>query len=455
MKKIILKKKKYASGIFPRISTKTSRTAIPVVWRIPSLVLILLTLVFTLLGTGFPLGRTTAPVSAAADPIIAAAGDIACDPANTVFNNGKGDSSSCRQLYTSRLLVNAGLAAVLDLGDNQYYCGGYQAFLNSYDLSWGQVKSITHPAVGNHEYITDGGTGTTGCDITNEGAAGYYQYFGSAAGNPGQGYYSFDIGAWHLIALNTSCGDAGGCTSGSPQYKWLKADLAAHAGQCTLAYWHVPLFSSGGRAATQSLPFWQLLYASHADVVLNGHDHIYERFAPQDPSGQADTVNGIREFIVGTGGANHTSLAIVAANSEVSNTNTFGVLKLTLHSNSYDWEFEPESGKNFTDTGSQACHQGLEPSATPSSTKSLTATSSPTNTPTFTLTTTNTPTFTLTTTNTPTMTASRTNSPTFTSTRTNTPTRTSTMTRSPTATLPIGNPPPPFPDKLYFPLIWR
>jgi len=182
-------------------------------------------------------------VLAASDPVIAAAGDIACDPTNSSFNGGNGSSGSCRQKYTSDLLVDAGLAAVLPLGDIQYYCGGYQAFLQSYDLSWGRVKAITRPAVGNHEYLTSGGTD---CTPANEGATGYFNYFGAAAGTPGQGYYSYNIGDWHLIALNSNCGDAGGCGPLSPQGQWLAADLAANPKWCTLAYWHIPLFSSGG-----------------------------------------------------------------------------------------------------------------------------------------------------------------------------------------------------------------
>ncbi len=333
------------------------------------------------------------PAAAAGDPVIAAAGDIACDPASSAFNNGLGTSSSCRQLYTSNLLVNAGLTAVLDLGDNQYYCGSDLAFMEAYDLSWGRVKSITDPSVGNHEYLTSGGTG---CTSANAGAAGYFQYFGSAAGTPGEGYYSYNIGTWHLIALNSNCGNAGGCGSSSPQYKWLQTDLAAHTNMCTLAYWHIPLFSSGGRANKNSLPFWNLLFSYHADVILNGHDHIYERFAPQDPNGTLDPANGIREFIAGTGGADHTSIVSIAANSEVRNSNTYGVLKLTLHAASYDWQFVPEAGKTFTDSGTQACHASIPstPTPTPTATPTATATNTPTNTPTTTIasTSTNTPT---------------------------------------------------------------
>jgi len=245
------------------------------------------------------------------------------------------------------------LQAVLLLGDNQYYCGGYQAFLQSYDLSWGRLISTTHPAVGNHEYLTAGGTD---CNAGNAGAAGYFTYFGAAAGTPGQGWYSFDVGAWHLIALNSNCGDAGGCGTGSPQETWLRNDLASHPNSCVLAFYHIPLWSSGGRAANNTRTLVTDLYNAGAEVILAGHDHIYERFAPQNPSGMLDNARGIREFIVGTGGANHTSIATVAPNSEVRNTDTFGVLKLTLHPNSYDWRFTPEAGKTFTDTGSQACH---------------------------------------------------------------------------------------------------
>lgn len=295
-------------------------------------------------------------VMAASDPVVAAAGDIACDPAQSNFNSGSGTSTSCRQKYTSNLLVNTGLTAVLALGDDQYYCGSYDAFKLAYDLSWGRVKSITHPAPGNHEYMTSGTTATTGCNSTNQGAAGYFKYFGSAAGTPGQGYYSYNIGAWHIIVLNTACSSVGGCGSGSPQYTWLQNDLASHSNYCTLAYWHIPLFSSGGRASAVSKPFWQLLYNANADLILNGHDHIYERFAPQTPSGTSDTTRGIREFIVGTGGDDHTAISTIAANSQVRNTDTFGVLRLTLHSGSYSWQFAPEAGKTFTDSGSTACH---------------------------------------------------------------------------------------------------
>lgn len=247
--------------------------------------------------------------------------------------------------------------AVLQLGDFQYFCGSYAAAMKSYDPSWGRFKDITFPVVGNHEYLTQPENGVgTGCDSTNAGAAGYFKYFGERAGAPGKGYYSFDIGTWHLIALNTNCGDAGGCGSGSPQEKWLQADLVAHPAKCTLAFWHIPLWSSGGRANRNSAVMTKDLYDRNADVVLTGHDHTYERFAPQDPIGNADPARGIRSFVVGTGGANHTKFAEIFPNSEVHDQTTFGLLKLTLHPDSYDWEFLPEPGGTFTDSGSQACH---------------------------------------------------------------------------------------------------
>ncbi len=330
-------------------------------------VLVVLLTGMTSLFTGWlqapsKINRNTNVAMAASDPVIAAAGDIACDPADPSYNGGNGTATRCRQKFTANLLVNAGLAAVLDLGDNQYECGGYQAYQQVYDLTWGLVKSITHPVAGNHEYLTTGGT-----NCTNGDAAGYFQYFGAAAGIPGQGYYSFDIGSWHIIALNSSCTSVGGCNAASPQGQWLDADLAAHTNFCTLAYWHIPLFSSGGDTNNNSQYFWTDLYNHGADLILVGHSHIYERFAPQTPLGVADPVQGIRQFTVGTGGANHTTILRNAANSQVTDVTSFGVLKLTLHPTSYDWQFVPEAGGTFTDSGSGNCHGSVSSDTTPPS----------------------------------------------------------------------------------------
>lgn len=291
------------------------------------------------------------------DPIVVAAGDIACDPASSNFNGGAGTSSGCRMQSTANLVTAQNPSAVLALGDIQYYCGSYSAFMQSYDLSWGKFKNITYPAVGNHEYLTSGGSApSTGCTTANADAAGYFTYFGAAAGQQGKGYYSVNVGAWRLIALNTNCSSAGGCGSTSPQYQWLENELKTNSNQCIMAYYHIPLFSSGGRASQNSKSLFKLLYDYNADLVLTGHDHTYERFAPQTPDGVRDDARGIRSFVVGTGGSNHTSLASTFPNSEVRNADTYGILKLTLHASSYDWEFVPETGKTFTDKGTTLCH---------------------------------------------------------------------------------------------------
>jgi hypothetical protein len=302
----------------------------------------------------------TFATSARADPVIATAGDIACSSSSSNFNGGAGTSTKCRQRYTSDLLVNAGLSAVLPLGDEQYESGTLSGFNKSYALSWGRVKPITFPAAGNHEYKTSG-------------AAGYFDYFNGVgvatgpAGNRTQGYYSFDVGSWHLIALNTSdhC-QIIACGKGSPQETWLRADLAAHPTSCTLAYWHHPRFNSGHDGnATFMQAIFQDLYDANADVVLGGHAHDYERFAPQNPKGQLDNTRGIRQFVVGTGGAFFTAFGTRAPNSQVRNNSTYGVLMLTLHPTSYDWRFVSESGKGFSDSGTDSCHGIIAPPPPP------------------------------------------------------------------------------------------
>lgn len=285
------------------------------------------------------------------DPTIAAAGDIACDPVDSGYHGGTGTKKACHQLDTSNLLMSADLSAVLPLGDDQYECGGLSAFQQVYDPTWGRLKSITYPVPGNHEYMTTGGTD---CD-PSQSAAGYFAYFGQAAGDPAQGYYSYDIGTWHLIALNSNCPDVGGCSVGSQEEKWLKADLAAHSNFCTLAYWHYPRWSSSGNVKG-SAAFWTDLYNANADVVLSAHKHNYERFAPQDPNGNADPARGIVEFVVGTGGKSHQGFRTPAPNSQVRDASTYGILELTLHPTSYDWQFVPAPPGTFVDSGSGSCH---------------------------------------------------------------------------------------------------
>jgi acid phosphatase type 7 len=295
-----------------------------------------------------PPAATAQPVPAtrarSAARVIAAAGDIACDPGSERFRGGRGAADACHMRATARLVLDLDPEVVLTLGDNQYEDGTLARFRRSYDQSWGRLRSRTRPAPGNHDYGT-------------AGAAGYFDYFGAAAGRRSTGFYSFDVGAWHLIALNSECAHIGGCGRGSLQERWLRADLAAHPARCALAYWHKPRFSSGlhGSDATYT-DLWRALYEAGADVVLVGHDHDYERFAPQIPDGRADPVRGIRQFVVGTGGKTHYGFRTVEPNSQVRNSGTFGVLRLTLRPSGYGWRFLPEPGKRFTDAGNGTCH---------------------------------------------------------------------------------------------------
>jgi hypothetical protein len=262
---------------------------------------------------------------------------------------GAGDIASCDDLtgaYATAKLIEKIPGTVFAAGDLAYPNGSDEDFTKCYGPTWGRFKDRTRPAPGNHEYHSDG-------------ASGYNRYFGDAAGDPKKGYYSYDLGTWHIIALNSECDQVGGCDAVSPQGKWLKDDLDQHHSACTLAYFHKPLFSSGGSHGNDPhmKPLWSALYQAGAEIVINGHDHNYERFALQDPDGKVDTARGMREFVVGSGGKNsHRTLGATKPNSEARNDNTFGVLKLTLHAKGYDWEFVPEAGKTFTDSGSGTCH---------------------------------------------------------------------------------------------------
>jgi hypothetical protein len=285
------------------------------------------------------------------DPVVFTAGDIACETDDPSYNNGQGTSTACRQAGTANL-INRNAAAVLPLGDEQYLCGTLAQFQASYDPTWGAFNAIAHPVVGNHEY---------GITSVNEGctqgtAQDYFTYFGASAGDPSKGYYSYDLGDWHLIALNSNC-TVVSCAAGSPQETWLQADLAAHPAMCTLAYFHHPLFSSGGGVTPGVQPFWNDLYAAGADLVLDGHAHVYERFKPQTPAGISDPLAGITQITVGTGGVEHATFGTVKPNSAKRNATTFGVLRLVLHSNGWDWKFVPDTASGtFTDSGSASCH---------------------------------------------------------------------------------------------------
>jgi hypothetical protein len=286
---------------------------------------------------------TSATRAATPNPVLAAAGDIACDPSSGSYNGGRGTPGACRQLATSNLLLRGRYAAVLDLGDNQYDDGAYANYVASYGKSWGRLKRITKPAPGNHEY--EAGS-----------ASGYFRYFGKAAGPSGRGYYSFDLGGWHIVSLNSNCSDIGGCERGSTEERWLRSDLAAHRTRCTIAYWHHPRFSSGLHGdQDQVAGLWSALYEAGADVVLSGHDHDYERFAPLDVAGAVDRAKGIREFVVGTGGRSHYPILAAEHGSRAHDSTSFGILSLTLKQNGYDWRFVPAVG-TFADRGSGRCH---------------------------------------------------------------------------------------------------
>jgi hypothetical protein len=295
-----------------------------------------------------------------------AAGDIACGKETPT-------NASCQQRQTSDLILQAHPDAVLALGDNQYECGLIADYEHYFDPTWGRFKPLIHPAVGNHEYqVTTTADGR--CNGAPRGAPGYWTYFGDAATplQPGcrvkcNGYYSYDIGAWHLVVLNSNCSPVGGCDRGSRQAQWLTADLAAHPNTCTLVYMHHPRFSSGHHGdQDQSAYLWQIMYQAGVDVELSGHDHDYERFAPQTPQGTRDDAYGIREFVVGTGGKNLTEPGSHGPlpTSQVFQHSTFGVLRLTLHADSYDWSFVPVPGDPpFTDSGSGTCHSAPPASA--------------------------------------------------------------------------------------------
>ncbi len=271
------------------------------------------------------------PKRPAEDPVLVGAGDIAsCDSG--------GDEQTAALLDTIE-------GTVFTLGDNVYPNGTAKQFLQCYDPSWGRHKARTRPAPGNHDYRTSG-------------AAGYFGYFGGSAGDPRTGYYAYNLGKWRVLVLNSNCRQVGGCGPRSAQAKWLRKDLAAHPAPCTVAMWHHPRYSSGSHGDdTDMRHLWKVLYDAGADVVLAGHDHTYERFAPQNPKGEYDPARGIREFVVGTGGRSlYGFRRRIDRDSMARNDTTYGVLKLTLRPSSYDWEFVPVAGGEYRDSGADKCH---------------------------------------------------------------------------------------------------
>lgn len=267
-----------------------------------------------------------------------AAGDIACDPEMVATSR----SDLCQSDATAQLIEALAPAAVLTLGDNQYKNGDSVAFEQVYETTWGRFKARTYPSVGNHDYYS--------------GGEGYFSYFGARAGEPSKGYYSFDLGAWHLIALNSNCSEVGGCGADSEQGRWLSADLAAHGAKCTLAFWHHPRFSSGSHGdSSATAELFTLLYKAGAELVLSGHDHHYERFAPQAPNKSLDPDRGVTQFVVGTGGRSlRPTLPTLGSQKRYSG--SFGVLKLELRPASYTWTFVSVEETSFSDSGTANCH---------------------------------------------------------------------------------------------------
>jgi acid phosphatase type 7 len=259
--------------------------------------------------------------------LLVGAGDIGfCGPANVSGAEA-----------TGRLLDTLG-GTVFTTGDNAYPTGSLDDYKRCYEPAWGRHAGRTRPAPGNHEYMS--------------GATPYFGYFGSNAGLGATGYYSYTVGAWHVVSLNSEVASS----AGSAQLEWLRADLSNNPSACTAAYWHRPLFSSGSHGDNPDMrDIWRVLYAANVDVVINGHDHVYERFAPQDADGRLDAARGIREFVVGTGGSPLYAFPSAHANSEARGI-AWGVIALTLLEHGYEWEFVPAEGQTFRDSGVGGCH---------------------------------------------------------------------------------------------------
>lgn len=302
-------------------------------------------------------GRGMAPlvlpsVQVLGDPLIVAAGDLVCGSSTPAGN-------PCRHAAVAALIPTLSPDAVFLLGDIQYESGALSEFRTRFGQAFGAYSALLYPVPGNHEYQTSG-------------AAGYFDYFNGVgvatgrAGTRGQGYYSLNVGSWHIVVINSNCAKIGDCVAGSAMEQWLRADLAANPAMCTLAAWHHPRFSSGNHGSIAKMQaIWQALYDFDADVVLSGHDHDYERFAPQTATGARDLTRGIRQFVVGTGGKEYGFFRAPQPNSERRDTTSFGLLALTLHPSSYDWRFVPIAGDTLSDAGTTNCHGSVAPPPPP------------------------------------------------------------------------------------------
>jgi hypothetical protein len=289
-----------------------------------------------------PLYIGAQPVREPGSVVIGAAGDIVCPPGKRRDAELK-KPNTCAMDDTAKLVGAIQPDAVLALGDNQYPSGALADFQAMYAESWGAYRDITFPVPGNHEYGTPG-------------ARGYFAYFGERAGEPDKGYYSYDLGSWHVVALNSECDHIGGCGDSDPQATWLRQDLRSHPRKCVLAYWHRPRFSSGnhGNDLDQDV-LWRILAEAEADLVLSGHDHDYERFAPMDAQGEPDP-EGLTQLVVGTGGASHYRFHNPEPTSAVRITGRNGVLRLKLTEEAYAWQFMAAPDGQVLDSGNTQCH---------------------------------------------------------------------------------------------------
>jgi hypothetical protein len=280
---------------------------------------------------------SSAPPNGAASVRVVVAADLACTP------GAEPEARDCQQEATHQVAARLQPDAVLLAGDLQYEHGTAEEFAGAFDRSWGRMRSIIHPAAGNHEYDTGRG-------------AAYFDFFGAAAGRRDQGWYSLELGAWHVIALNSNCDEVGGCGEGSAQLAWLRADLAEHRNRCVMAFWHHPRWSHAEHGDHAELgPFMTALYDAGAEAVMVGHDHDYQRFEPRSPDGARDPERGIRQFVVGMGGRSLYSIDSTEG-LEAHDDDTFGVLSMTLGPDGYDWEFVPAAGGSYHDRGSAVCH---------------------------------------------------------------------------------------------------
>lgn len=257
-----------------------------------------------------------------------------------------GDIGRCNESVdeaTAQIVERFPDATVLALGDLAYNRGSAEEFEQCFDASWGQFTDRTYPVPGNHEYRTDS-------------AGAYFDYFGDRAGEPGKGWYSFRLGAWHVVALNSNCADVG-CEAGSEQERWLRDELEASDARCTLAFSHHPRFSSGREhgGAPEVRDLWYALLDHGVELLLSGHEHLYERTAPLDATGEVAPATGVRQFVVGTGGGNFYELGDRVAGSEAAIVDTGGVLRMTLDRDGYQWEFLPVASDGPSDSGSDEC----------------------------------------------------------------------------------------------------